>query len=237
MSIKAWLDGDDVDLRCLADLFPYRGDGSFWINRQGGGRFYLSAPELDHPTAGVTHLQVTTALLAKANGIVRTMYPHFKPVSTPGSFSEDGKPNFAQKELTIEVRPNLSAGLTAAGPSPSLAPVYADLVSKNPDLDEAIALMGGRDGELNFEQLYKICEIITRAGMMKATRMSARISDADVRLFKQTAQPSRHARLRGKPPKNPMPIQKARTMIGQLLAGWMVIAQKAEGNSTISRMT
>src|SRR6266496_3932112 len=73
MSIKAWLDGDDVDLRCLADLFPYRGDGSFWINRQGGGRFYLSVPELDHPPAGVTHLQVTTALLAKANGIARTM--------------------------------------------------------------------------------------------------------------------------------------------------------------------
>src|SRR6266498_2780973 len=69
MSIKAWLDGDDVDLRCLADLFPYRGDGSFWINRQGDGRFFLSAPELDHPPAGVTHLQVTTALLAKANGI------------------------------------------------------------------------------------------------------------------------------------------------------------------------
>jgi hypothetical protein len=34
-----------------------------------------------------------------------------------------------------------------------------------------------------------------------------------------------------------MPIQKARTMIGQLLAAWMVIAQKAEGNGTTSRMT
>jgi len=90
----------------LLTCFPYRGDGSFWINRQGGGRFYLSAPELDHPPAGVTHLQVTTALLAKANGIARTMYPHFKPVSTPGSFSEDGKPNFAQKELTISLKRN-----------------------------------------------------------------------------------------------------------------------------------
>jgi hypothetical protein len=51
MNIKAWLDGDDVDLRCLADLFPYRGGSSFWIDRRGGGRFYLSAPELDHPPA------------------------------------------------------------------------------------------------------------------------------------------------------------------------------------------
>src|SRR6266568_3361170 len=232
MSIKAWLDGDDVDLRCLADLFPYRGSGGFWVDRQGGGRFYLSAAELDHLPGDVTHLQVATTLLAMANGIARTVYPDFRPVSLPGSFSEDGKPNFAQKKLTIEVRPNLSGGMTAAGPPPSQAAVYADLVGKNADLGEAIALMGGRDGELEFDQLYKICEIIIHAGMLKAARMSARVSDAEVRLFKQTAQPSRHARIRGRSPKNPMPIERARAMIGQLLAAWILIAHKeAEGES------
>src|SRR6266567_1094002 len=135
--------------------------------REGGGRFYLSASELDHTPTGVTHLQVATELLATANGIARTLYSDFRPVSLPGSFSEDGKPNFAQKESTIEVRPNLSAGLMASGPRPSQGPVYADLASKNPDLGESIALMGGRDGEPNFSQLYKICEIITHAGMLE----------------------------------------------------------------------
>jgi flagellin-specific chaperone FliS len=226
MSIKAWLDGDEVDLRCLADLFPYKGNGNFWINRQGDGRFYMSAPELDQPPAGDTHLKVITALVARANGIARAMYPDFKPVSTPGSFSEDGKPNFAQREFTIEVRPKFSSGLTAAGPPPSRGLAYADLTCKDHDLAEAIDIMGGLDGELDFEQLYKIYEIINDAGVLKAARMSARISEAAIRLFKQTAQPFRHARMKGKLSRNPMPIQKARKMIGQLLAAWLGIAQK-----------
>jgi hypothetical protein len=219
VSIKAWLDGQDVDLECLAVLFPY-GGRDFWVGQQGG-RYYLSAPELDNPPEGVRHLKVAEGLVATANGYACILYPEFRPVRSLGSFSEDGKPNFAQKELTLEVRPNLSEGITA-GPRPD-APTYAELAPKiSPDLAEAIVIMGGRDGEPNFEQLYSICEIITRAGVLKAVTLAAPgVSEARVRLFKQTAQASRHARMRGRPPRKPMPIQEARTMITLLLVAWM----------------
>lgn len=216
MSIKAWLEGESRDLECLAEMFPY-GSSDFWVGQQGG-RYYLSAPDLDNRPAEVAHLKIAEKLLGKANGLARTLYPDFRPAIFRGSFSEDGKPNFAQRELTIEVRPEPSAGIAANGPEPSQSQVYDELIRRNADLDEAIGLMGG---ELDFGQLYKVYEIIEHAGAMEAARLSAGIPKASLRLFAQSAQPSRHARWKGQPPKNPMPVQKARTMIRRLLVAWM----------------
>jgi hypothetical protein len=203
-------------------MFPYD-SGSFWIDQQGGG-YYLSPPELDSPPGGVTHLKVAERLIGKANVYASLLYQDFRPVSSLGSFSEDGQPNFAQTEFTWEVRPDLSAGITASGPPPSQGPVYDNLTLKNADLNDTVNIMAG---ELDFVNLYNAFEIIEHSRMLEAARLSAGIPKASLKLFTQTAQPSRHARWKGQPPKKPVPVQKARTMIRQLLAAWMDLVSKS----------
>ena len=71
-------------------------------------------------------------------------------------------------------------------------------------------------------------EIIKSTGLLTAVMHSTGVSDKERKLFKQTADhqdasggESRHARNKQQPPKSPMPIDQARTMIGKLVAAWL----------------
>jgi len=107
------------------------------------------------------------------------------------------------------------------GPWPD-GPAYTEAASKNPHLTEALALMGEPGAELDFPRLYKIFEIIEHAGARNTVMRSAGISEGTIRRFTHTANyEARHARGKIKPPKNPMPLPKARTIISQFLSAWI----------------
>jgi hypothetical protein len=228
VTVKAWLEGDNVDLQRLASLFAV---GSFCIRREGDGRYYLSCPELDSRPDGVSRLQVAGEPLAVANGIARTLNPdHYRPVRLQGSFSAAAKPNVAEKELSIEIRDPAASAVTA-GPPPD-GPAYFQLVSQSADMREAIAIIGRPPAELSYFWLYKVMEIIENAGAIEAARLAAGVSKASIKLFYRTANHqaasgpnSRHARSNKQPPAKPMPIQEAQTMIARILAAWILLAQ------------
>ena len=96
------------------------------------------------------------------------------------------------------------------------------------DLAEAVALIGRPHHEQDWGQLYKVLEIIEGAGVIHDVLRAAGVSKPKLKLFTRTAnhqaasgRAARHARLREQPPKNPMPIQEARSMIRQLLVAWV----------------
>jgi len=228
VTVKAWLEGNNIDLQRLASLFAV---GPFHIRREEDGRYYLSCPQLDSRPDGVSRLQVAGEPLALANGIARTLDPvNYMPVRLQGSFSEAGKPNVAEKELSLEIR-DLAACDNAAGPPPD-GPAYFQIVSQSADLREAIAIIGRPPAELSYFWLYKVLEIIENAGALENARLSAGISKASIKLFYRTANhqaasgpDSRHARSKQQAPAKRMPIQEAQTMIARILAAWILLAQ------------
>jgi hypothetical protein len=214
VAIRALLEGAEADLRYLAGMFSA---GRIRVE-QRGTTYWLSGVGLDNKDTG---LEAATELLAVVNGVAMAQNPDFKAVTLPGSFQEDGQPNFAQRRYTLEVRPNLSESPMVTGPWPD-GIAYTEAVSRNPHMAEALALMGEPGAELDFARLYKIYEIIEHSGVLDALMRSTGISKGDLRRFTHTANyQDRHARVKIKPPKNPMPIQKARSVISQLLGAWM----------------
>jgi hypothetical protein len=214
VAIRALLEGADADLRYLAGMFPV---GRIRVEQRGGA-YWLSGAGLDSkPTA----LKAATRLLSVVNGLAMTRNPDYRPVTLPGSFREDGQPNFAQKELTMVARPDLSASPMVTGPWPD-GSAYTEVAAGNPHLAGALALMGEPGAELDFPRLYRIFEIIEHAGVRSTVMRTAGISEGTIRRFTHTANyEARHARGKINPPKNPMPLQKARTTISQLLSAWI----------------
>jgi len=214
VAIRTLLDGADADLHYLAGMFSA---GRIRVE-QRGGTYWLSGVGLESKQ---TALQAATELLAVVNGLAMAQHPDFRPVTLPGSFQEDGQPNFAQRRYTMEVRPNLSESAMVTGPWPD-GPAYTEAATRNPHLAGALALMGESGAELDFARLYKVYEIIEHAGVLNAVMQATGISKGDLRGFTHAANyQARHAHGRVRPPKNPMPLQKARTMINQLLSAWI----------------
>jgi hypothetical protein len=121
----------------------------------------------------------------------------------------------------MEGRSRLRVGGLAAGIS------YLALAAGNRDVVEALEIMG-RPERPNFAELYRVYEIIEHAGALRAAMRSAAVPETSRMLFTRTVKhpdasgaDARHARSRQVPPKSPMTIEEARTMISQLLAAWM----------------
>jgi hypothetical protein len=112
-------------------------------------------------------------------------------------------------------------------PTAPPAPAYISLAAGNGDVAEVLQLMAKPDGP-SFSDLYKIHEIVEHTGHGKAAMQDAGISKATMSRFTRTANhqaasgsESRHARSSEQPPKDPMTVDGARTMIRQLVAAWL----------------
>lgn len=221
VTIQAWLTGHVFDLQDLADLLP---SGDVRVIRSGD-EFYLTATELDNPPLGAVIPDVAGKVLARINGLARARIPDFGPVRLSGRYSGDGTAFgylfSSEPAVRMEGRGRLRVGGVAAGTS------YLELAARNRDVAEALEIMG-RPERPNFAQLYRVYEIIEHAGALRAAMQSAAVPETSRTLFTRTANhpaasgaDARHARSRQAPPRNPMTIEEARTMISQLLAAWM----------------
>jgi hypothetical protein len=230
MTTKAWLKGHAFDLEDLAALLP---TGDMRVLKEDD-RFYLTAAELDRPPLGKAVHEAAEELLAWANGVGRLMRPGFTPVAITGQYEQEGEVNVVAGAAVLMARTRISAIGTVCDPDGSIQPQpppvtasYIALAAQNPDVAEALAIMG-RTAPPNFTALYKVFEIIEHAGGMNAAMQSAGIPRSRTRLFTRTANhpkasgdAARHARSNEQPPPTPMPLDEARAMITALLTAWM----------------
>jgi hypothetical protein len=95
------------------------------------------------------------------------------------------------------------------------------------DVAEGLAIVG-QPTSPTWVELYKVYEIIEHTVRLMAAMAAAGVSVNQVSLFARTAchpdaagPDARHGRSRQDPPKNPMPIHRAREIIGSLVRAWM----------------
>ena len=226
--VKAWLDGHEMDLETLAELLPA---GDTRVVHDGEG-YYLTSTGIDDCPAGVPFYEVAPAVLERLNGLGRVMNAGYRPVRLSGRYQEgDQRHQVVQAgcaEARVRVgRPTiLIDGQPAAVPVPP-GPGYAATACRDADVAEALTIMG-QAAPPNWVELYKVYEIIEHTGLLQAALDAAGVSKNQASLFTRTAchpaaagPGARHGRSKQDPPKNPMPINKARELIGGLLRAWM----------------
>lgn len=236
MVVKARLDGHEFDLEALARHFD-RGDVR--VTRDDRG-YYLTAPAFDLVSADAGELMNTAqATVRAANGVVRALVTEFRPVRVTGHFdgqSADGRGINHQVVVPdgIDARsmvgtPTVSVGGVVAQPPPSPAPDYLQLAQTNPDLQDALALLGkGVDG-LDWFDLWKVWEIVRdNVGGFNAVVAQNWVLQADLAAFKPSSNDpalsgdaARHARHTGPPPAKVLSVEQGRELIRQLVAAWL----------------
>jgi hypothetical protein len=120
-----------------------------------------------------------------------------------------------------------------ADSAPAPGPGYAATASSDADVAEALAIMGQPEPP-NWVELYKVYEIIEHTGLLKAAMGAAGVSVNQMSLFTRTAchpvaggPDARHGRSRQDPPMHPMPIGKARDLIGSIVRSWVDLGPTA----------
>jgi hypothetical protein len=75
---------------------------------------------------------------------------------------------------------------------------------------------------LNWINLYRVYEIIkSDVGGIDTIVDNGWTTKGQIDLFKQTAQPYRHGKLKGTPPKKPMTLSEAKSLIKRILRSWL----------------
>ena len=230
VTTKAWLEGHRFDLETLATLLP---SGDVRVIEENE-KYYLSSPQLDNPPPGETFFDVARELLTLVNGIGALMASGFSPVELTDHYDRADGVHVVGATARLVGRGHMTATATVLDahgnpkpPPPPPAPAYISLAAGNQDVAEVLQLLAKPDGP-SFADLYKIHEIVEHTGHGKSALGSAGISKAAMSRFTRTANHqaasgsgSRHARSSEQPPKDPMTVDEARTMIRQLVTEWL----------------
>ena len=230
MTTKAWLAGHHFDLKTLATLLP---SGDVRVIEENE-KFYLSATQLDNPPPSKTFYEVARELFPWVNGVGFLMRPGFSPVELTHRYDRDDGAYIVAATATAIGRSHMAATGTVLDTngnplpqSPPVAPTYVSLAAENQDAAEVLEILAKPSGP-SFGDLYRVHEIVEHTGHSKSAMQSAGISKATVNRFTRTANhqaasgtESRHARSSEQPPKDPMIIDEARTMIRQLVIAWL----------------
>lgn len=173
--------------------------------------------------------EAAPVVLQRVNGLARVMRSGYRPVHLSDRYQEgDRRHQIGCAESRAQAMPVtiLNNGQPVESPLPP-GPGYAATASCDADITDALAIMGQATAP-NWVELYKVYEIIEHMGRLQTAMSRAGISANQISLFTRTAchpaaagSGARHGRSRQDPPKNPMPITKARDLIGSLVRAWM----------------
>ena len=232
MIFKARLSGHDFDMQTLTRLFPTEGDPA--VAKDGDG-YFLASKELDQKGREdeSSLARISTRIITEMNGIARALESSFRPVSLQGGYYDTTRGiTIAFGSATLEMRTHLRAEGTVVGggspvKQPPKGPTLMDVAKRNPNVAYALRFLGRPEVALNWVDLYKIYEIVLEdVGGTSGAR--AWVSKKKLESFAASANnrhvsgdDSRHAKLYGPPPANPMTIETARETIRLLAAGWL----------------
>lgn len=228
---KAWLEGNERDLRTLTDLFS-TGDVRV-IRLEDPDSYYLSVPDADSsPDEG--RFDRVLKLIERINGLARVYCASYHPVKLTGKYTDSNGKNC--HFISVAGIPSASAVGTptvynADNPPPdrpSPWPNRLALSGSNEDAAEVLAILGQPE-PLGWGDLYKVHEIVRESiepkkihdlGWADKTTDSAFTASANLRSVSGTE--ARHARKRGNPkPKHTMTIDLGRAYISDLVAKWI----------------
>lgn len=226
---KAWLEGDERDLRTLTDLFS-TGDVRV-VRQEDTDSYYLSVPDADSsPDEG--RFDRALKLIERVNGLARVYCASYHPAKLTGKYTDSNGENC--HFIALAGIPSASAVGTptiyhADNPPtdrPSPWPNRLALSDSNKDVAEVLSILGQPE-PLSWADLYKVHEIVRESiepkkihdlGWADKTTDSAFAASAN--LPGVSGPEARHARKKGDP-KHTMTIDLARAYISDLVAKWM----------------
>ncbi|SKF68754.1 Uncharacterised protein [Mycobacteroides abscessus subsp. bolletii] len=229
MPAKAWLDGNERDLRVLTDLFS-TGDVRV-IRSEDHDSYYLSVPDANGPSEE-GRFGAVTSLIERINGLARIYCPSHRPVKLTGKYT-DSSGNSCHF-ISVASVPSASAVGTPTiynvdnppPDRPSPWPGRLALSDSNKDIAEVLGVLG-QPGPLGWADLYKVHEIVRESIAPKkihdlgwADKTTDSAFTASANLPAVSGLEARHARKKGNP-KHTMTIDLGRAYIGDLVAKWM----------------
>jgi hypothetical protein len=226
MPKKAHLEGHQFDLDHLTQLFP---SGDVTVVHEDD-RYYLTASEIDNPPPGTKFHEVAERLIGHVNGLGRTTHSDFRPVRLSGIYDDETGTIVVAGTAALEVRATLSATVTVVDangnvkpPDPPRGPDYMAVAAKNPDVAEALEIMG-QDETPNWDDLYKMFEIVREAIKPDTIVSLGWATRSELNSFKESAchpyvsgKDARHARRPGQPQHQQMSPAQGRQFIRELI--------------------
>jgi hypothetical protein len=228
---RVTLSGHVFDLETLKEQFP---DGDPCVVHDGD-RFFLESAELD--ALAPNHVEVlerANSLLAPMNGAAQLGDPKHRPVSASGQIvGPDGREHVVVLVDSIEVRSKLGTVVVRVGdeepppPPPPAGQVALAAAAGNSDAQDALRLLG--TGPLDWVNLYRILDYVRNTfGGLDGIEKAGLATKADLNRFTHTANSkaasgddARHGPSPQAPPKNPMTLEEARTLIRSILKAWL----------------
>jgi hypothetical protein len=236
MAVRARLDGHAYDLEALARHFDHS-DVRVASDDRG---YYLTSPALDAVVDdGGKLMDTARAVVREVNGVARALGSGFRPVRATGRFddqSADGRGIRHQVVVpdSIEVRSmvgTLSVTIdgVAVQPPPSPAPDYLELAQTNPDVRDALSLLGKPVEGLDWFDLWKVWEVIRdNVGGFKAVVAKNWVPADDLAAFipssnhqDASGEAARHARDNRPAPTKVLSIHQGRELMRQLAVAWL----------------
>jgi hypothetical protein len=236
MAVKARLDGHAFDLQTVAQHF---GHGDVQVGRDDKG-YYLTCPELDAAgNEGGKMMDAAQTAVRYVNGAARALASQFEPVRVTGTFEDQAADGSGIVHQVIQVdtvhargmvgTPTIIVNGVVAQPPPSPAPDYVSLVQTNKDVRDALRIMGTPGDGLDWGDLYKVWEIVSKnVGGWRTVVANGWISEDDFKAFQSSAHhqdasgdAARHARHTGPVHTRVLTIYEGRALIRELVVVWL----------------
>lgn len=230
MAIKAWLEGQSVDLAILAEHFR---EGDPHVVGDDGGS-YMTSAIFDDLLGELARLyNAASDLLIQMNGAARVLDTSFRPVSLVGRFEdENGSVHHVAIANAVEVRFHAHAVAEVVGQEPQDQPApgpnLVRLGKTHLDLRDVLRILGQPSATLSWLDLRKAHEIV-RANIGGRNDLLAKgwVSATDLDAFESSAahpeisgDDAIHAR-RPKPASGrAMTLPEARDTISKLVSAW-----------------
>jgi hypothetical protein len=229
--------GDPADLRRLSEAM--RGGDTLICDRDG--TFVLRSAQFDSLEDANDVRAHAQEIVASLSGYSQLVLGTHKPIKV-GSVvmvRDDGTKNvFVQLEPVIIRARVLLASLSVTradgtvehhGPADSVKD-WLEAAGQDPAVAKALRLRNA--DSLSWVELYRIYEVVEGGVGRPHIVASGWVKDPEIRRFKHTANSvgacgdqARHGKESTQPPKNPMSLSQAKSLIDRLLKAW--IASKA----------
>lgn len=234
--MKEWLvrlKGEEFDLQKLPTLLT---SPEVTVIEEDGN-YYLKSEDFNSMTDASHVLAASKPMLEAINGALQLYLGDFQIVKADGivvGIGEDGKPhNYVVLSGSITCRGRVSASVTLVKPNgtvdssqrSSKVESWIAVARQNKNVADAFRLFCAP----TWFNLYKIYEIIRAdVGGKKKIIQKGWVTAPDIKRFTNTAQSpdvlgddARHATQKDLPPKKPMSLSEAKSLIRILLKNWL----------------
>ena len=224
------LKGEKTDLEYLCTLHS-----SEWSVKEENGNCYLKCTGFDQKIDARSVLEYATQILDVTNGIMKLAYPNMKPIRAEQviQIKENGKhtqfilPPSIPSEERVFIPRVFSSDDSKCLQGRNVMESWIDVAERDELVNRALTLYGAL--EHNWKNLYMVLEVIEQdVGGKRALLQTLWAKGYETKLFKQTAnnftiigREARHGHDKCKPPKNPMTLPEAQTLVRNILLKWI----------------